>query len=364
MALNTILTGEIRENNIRNLLNEHCKDNDCGPFLSMPWLTAWLSSFPAHYLNYLQPMKISKNNTQIGFLTLGFHRFGFRLFRRCLLNQANNSSLNKLWIEYNQICCEPHLKDACSAAALNYLVSTNIAEFYISMASELETWQRASKQVGCSFEYEQVLGYRKKISQIGSVEALLMTLSSNTRGKVRKAIKTLSKNYGESCVEFASSIQQKTLFFDELSKLHRAKWEDTQYGSGFENKDFVATLWKLITESDSFACIACVKFGQTILGYTINYTYKGTVYFYCSGINYNFPNKQIRPGYVMHVCLMAEFSRLGFSFYDFMGGDSQYKRSLSSESYTFYNIAIQLPTMSGRLLKVLKAVKSISRKFD
>jgi hypothetical protein len=55
----------------------------------------------------------------------------------------------------------------------------------------------------------------------------------------------------------------------------------------------------------------------------------------------------------MHVALMNHFKQQGFDYYDFLGGDSQYKRSLSDVEVKFFNISAYINNKKGVLLYYL-----------
>ncbi len=83
----------------------------------------------------------------------------------------------------------------------------------------------------------------------------------------------------------------------------------------------------------------------------------GGVRAYCSGINYAFQNKKIKPGYSMHFLLMQFYRNKGFQWYDFLGGESQYKKSLSSEIYEFSNLTFYPASLLGNANYLMQMLK-------
>jgi CelD/BcsL family acetyltransferase involved in cellulose biosynthesis len=57
------------------------------------------------------------------------------------------------------------------------------------------------------------------------------------------------------------------------------------------------------------------------------------VNFYQSGLQYD-ADGHLKPGLISHYCAIQHYLSAGFSDYDFLAGDSQYKRSLSTGSRT------------------------------
>ena len=57
--------------------------------------------------------------------------------------------------------------------------------------------------------------------------------------------------------------------------------------------------------------------------------------------------------------LTIKFAEKGFKLYDFMGGDAQYKRSLSDNSVIFHTIEVISPNLKGKLFSMIKKVKDL-----
>ena len=65
----------------------------------------------------------------------------------------------------------------------------------------------------------------------------------------------------------------------------------------------------------------------------------------------------------MHILLMSYYGKIGFEFYDFMAGDSQYK-PLSSEEYKLYTLELYKNSIminTGRYL--FRLIKKLFSKF-
>lgn len=276
---------------------------------------------------------------------------------KALLNQTGIQTIDQLWIEYNDILSAPSFKAKNKSAYIQHLSDAKIAQAHISMTTDLSEWVEVATRAGWSLEAEKVLGFRKGLKDTSCLEALLKTLSTNTRSKIKRSIKKLTSEWGEPTLETAKDVVSQSQFLDALATCHKARWGATPEGSGFSNPYFYETIKALLLKEPEFARIHRLAFGDKTIGHVINFTLGQTVYFYCSGIEHAIASNHIKPGYVMHCYLMVEYNRLGFHTYDFMGGESQYKKSLSDEVVDFYNLTLTAPSLKGRLLRALTALK-------
>jgi len=159
-------------------------------------------------------------------------------------------------------------------------------------------------------------------------------------------------------VEQATTPEEAECFLYELGQLHIKQWGDTHDGSGFQSTFFTNFQRDLLLNHPDFAHIFRVSFGRQTIGYTLNYVSSNSVYFYCSGIDHTIASSKVKPGYVMHCILMSQYAERGYKRYDFLGGDSQYKRSLSDTVVTFHSILLTSSTLKGRFLSLLRKIKS------
>jgi CelD/BcsL family acetyltransferase involved in cellulose biosynthesis len=71
------------------------------------------------------------------------------------------------------------------------------------------------------------------------------------------------------------------------------------------------------------------------IGYLYNLVYDKNVLFYQSGLNYSGSNIY-RPGLISHYYAIIHNAQKGMDVYDFLAGDSDYKKSLSTNSCRMY----------------------------
>ncbi len=183
----------------------------------------------------------------------------------------------------------------------------------------------------------------------------LSRLSGNTRSRIRKSFRILTKHHGEPQISVARDPSIALSWFDELLDLHDRRWESLETPSGFTES--ARTVHRAMIRSSCAgdpldgvrADIVRVTAGDKVIGLLYHLIRGGHVHFVQSGINYDV-ERQVKPGLVCHALSVQSCIDEGFSIYDFLGGESeppQYKRSLSTDSAALY--WSQLPAATVRM---------------
>lgn len=339
-----------------DVFNAHIaqKSSHTTPFLSPPLFKVLCSED----LTGLFFLSFEKNNELVGICFVGAKKIRTYLpFTTRLLNQTGQKKYDQTWIEYNNILCKKECLQECVYGLIDYLKKRNHTQLHVSMTEDSAAWWQAAKAHGCTVELQHVRGFKTNLSGMNTIDDILQKLSSNTRAKIKRSLKLLRAQYGEVHIETAIEKETKIKFYDDLARMHKKQWESHAEGSGFSNSYFYASHKHLLLHYPAFSQLKRVKFGNKVIGYALYYVVDKKVFFYCSGIDHNLSTGKIKPGYVMHCYLMANYAAKGYEYYDFMGGESQYKKSLADNDVDFYNLTITLPTVSGRLLMFFKNIK-------
>lgn len=268
-------------------------------------------------------------------------------FRVALLNQSGERFSDQAWIEYNDLLCPDRYKANFYSLLKTYLAAKGFDLFHASMLHQQIVTDNFS-QLGANNEDVLICkGFKARLIN-DKAKFTLAKLSKNTRSQVRRSNKKLEQQFGKIKVVQPNNEKDKFDFFNKLSKFHIQQWGDSPEGSGFNNESFVKHQQALLKETE-LAQIIGVYAGDVPLGFCLNYLHNNNVYFYCSGVNHSLANSHIKPGYSMHVALMEYYAEKGFKTYDFLGGESRYKASLSDEEYNFVSVTVPLNTFKGKL---------------
>lgn len=331
------------------------------PFLSYSWQHSWISSLPT--LPTLITFK--RDGVVVGYTLYKIRKIlpGFPIY--CgYLNQMGNSKYDQVWIEFNDVICKKGVKYQCIKLFIDEVLERgNVAKFTVSMCKDPEAWIQAAQLKNYQFQVDPTPGFRNPLNNINCVADVLGGLSRNSRNKMNRAIRDAETTFGQLSVKKYEK-SEAAEFLQRMGVLHKMQWMGTSLGSGFSNKYFLEHHKNLCNHFFESVDLVEVRAGDTLLGLSYNLVHNNHVYFYCSGINEDSKRGKLKPGYIMHILLLSHYGRLGFKSYDFMAGDSQYKRTLSSEEYNLYTLDIYKNSLIinvGRYL--FRFIKRLFSKF-
>jgi len=297
------------------------------PFLSWEWFSGVVAQAG-------RPDLIIESQCDLG-RPLGLCFFFRRLEkgkRVLYLNKSGIPKFDQPWIEYNSFLTVTKLEKKVSVEVADYLFSNVSFDELVVGAS--------TKQSLGVFElffttkrvewYSQT--YRADLTQFKNKSEYLASLSSNTRYQIRRSFKGYL-TFGAYKVHRAETSVQAVSWFNEAAPHHISRWKNTRVGSGFENtsftrfhKDFIQSCF-----TRGNIDILKIKFGNVTIAYLYNFIVGKRVYFYLSANVYTKIQRHAKPGLVAHTLAIDYYISKGFEMYDFMGGESQYKRSLATD---------------------------------
>jgi hypothetical protein len=330
------------------------KFNNDNPFLTLNWFSSWLKS-----IETIPSLALLREDQQvIGICFVGekiHKRYGMSI-KTAYVNQSGNQKFDQTWIEYNGLLCKENYEAIFFQLLFKRLSKCGYDRLFISMANSPPSFLSKSPK-----DTSITVGY---VASLETAEADFMQsiLSRNSRSQITRSNKKIKEAYGELKLTEVNNTFQRKQALSCLGNLHIQRWKNTIHGSGFENKYFKSQLDKLITEAPEFANILELKAGTTTIGYSLNFIFNKSVYFYCSGINFSIATKHIKPGYTMHFLMMKHYARLGFRYYDFLAGEARYKSSLSDKKTIFFSTSFPLATPMGRLISLYYRLKSLVSK--
>jgi hypothetical protein len=299
-------------------------------------------------------------------------RHRFLPVRVLALGQAIDDALDQPWIEQNGFLgSEPGCFPAYLAQLLARLMDEpNWDEFRLGGMSEADATEaiQQAERIGLSVR----LAIEQPTFDVDLEEVrdrhggdYLAALSSNTRQQLRRSRRLAEQRFGLLAVERAASTGQALDWFDQTAPLHRARWGESAgeaSGSGFDSPDFVAFHRRLITYGFEAGAIDYlhIKAGDTTLAYLYNFVARNRVQFYLSGVDHRI-DPAVRPGLLAHWAAIDHALAEGRATYDFLAGDSRYKRSLSTRSGRTLWLVLQRPRWRLRLEQAGRMAKRVFR---
>lgn len=175
-----------------------------------------------------------------------------------------------------------------------------------------------------------------------------------TRAKFRRSLRDLS----ELTLDWADSIDQALQFYEELIDYHQQRWNADGKPGAFCSKRFRNFHRDLITAwiPRGRAALVRVRANGRVIGVLYLLIEENRLLYYQSGLPEH--QSKLSLGNVTHYATMLEGARRGYDAYDFMGGDAQHKRVLSTNHNTLYWARWRKPSVKFLLLEGLRTIKN------
>jgi CelD/BcsL family acetyltransferase involved in cellulose biosynthesis len=302
--------------------------SDCHYFLTWNWFGSWLKQVKQPF--YVLQANI--NNQVVGLAVI------FEKKRKVMrvssktqwwLNRTGDDAFDQPWIEYNDFLVDKQYKIEVSNALISFISKQDKwSEFVAGMITNeteisLNKLRHNKRYIIKDYGYQVTLGDIK--SSFKSE-----VLSRNTRQKVNQTHRLLA---GLGCVNFSvlTTQTEKLRALKFISSFHINKWKGTVTPSGFENLTFSNCFESQLKSACSE--VSELTLNDKPVGYLINYVYRERVYFYLSALSDEFDGK-VKLGLYLHSLAIEHYREKNMMFYDFLAGESVYKKSLSNSTYT------------------------------
>lgn len=320
---------------------------ETSPFSSWAWTSTWLDHIPAEC-----EATVFRASDETGLLALTVlahsperslrRRLGGRVF---YLQETGDATMDRLTLEYGGLLARRGAEERAYAAffaamkkrrhwrALRINASTHAHHVLAALPRQLVaygTQRRPSFLVDLD---------ALRAAQRSYVDSLA---SGNTRYKLRRTLKEYTAQ-GEVRMDVADTPERALAYLDELTLLHEKYWESKgrrgSFGDAFFqrfHRDFIGR-----HAASGLAQLSCIRAGELVVGYCYHLVWDRRVYYYNSGLNYGALQRHDQPGYLAHLVAIENYLAKGMRSYDFLAGESTYKRALSTQANTLDWIAIK-----------------------
>ena len=182
------------------------------------------------------------------------------------------------------------------------------------------------------------------------------SLAGKAGNHIRRNRRLYETAYGNFEVVRARDLEEAMRFFADLVGLHTTRWGKKGKGGSFSSEavvDFhrrlIGRLWPV-----GGVDLVSVRAAGKVVGYLYNFTTENKVYFFQSGFSYEHGSKR-SPGLLTHALCIEDYRLKGYSEYDLLAGEAQYKRALARNERSLYWTVIYRDVSWPRI--VLSAVK-------
>ena len=303
-------------------------------FLSHHWMKCWLEAVKTK--PYVFVARNEDNPIAIGFLQTTPPAFPFISPPITRLNQTGNREENTIYIEMNGLLCHsdyPDLQLQCwqwvREQAPNFQLERLSTNAYDAMKESFPNLAITKIDIAPFLNFQ-------KLAQNNI--PVLDSFSKNTRQQIRRAIKIYA---AKSPIEIQrpENSEHANEYLDRLILFHQKTWQRRGEKGAFDSSFFTHFHKSLIKKSFQHGIIDLVKFSTQDLeiGYLYNFIYKNRCYSYQSGFNYSTDNR-LKSGLLCHALIAEDYLGKGFDQYNFLAGDSRYKRSLSNDEEPLYSV--------------------------
>ncbi|MDH5424036.1 MAG: GNAT family N-acetyltransferase [Gammaproteobacteria bacterium] len=330
-------------------------------FLSWEWIGAWIKCLPSTQdvrFVYVE----DKSGVIFAFfvgIKKGFEN-SFIYCSRGYLNSIGEDLFDEITIEYNGFLLSPVVTKYNYSKLLSYSVK-RWGEFHCPAVGE--EWVSSLNSVEPELTVKLIESRSSFYIDLNRVRSngnsLLPLLSKNKRSQINKSIRNYETDT-KLTVELASTQELALDYLAGLEALHQKSWELKGEPGSFSSPFFKSFHDKMITDSFTLNHLHLFKIasGAELIGYIYCFAYDKKVYFYQSGLNYRSGN-DFRPGLVCHLMVVNFYAEMGgYESYDFMAGDSAYKKSLSTDCDRLYWIKIRRNKFYFKIEDYLKTVKA------
>ena len=339
--------------------------SDSSIFQSWLWVSAWIAALPNTV--DLRLLKISHQGEVIGLGVFGRVtqvRHGIIRSRMLCLSETGQPALDRLTVEHNDLLMRPGWETKIWQAALDKFttldegwdeirVSGISNEATLSITRQVATAQGLLAQAELSKPYFWVDLNALRFEN----QSYLNALSGNTRQQIRKSLRLYAEQ-GPLELSVAQSLEQALAYFGELKELHQRYWRDKGQPGAFAT-DFANQFHRgLITKGVSTKQVQLIKVraGDKTVGILYNLVHAEKVCNYQAGLVYD-DNPKLKPGLACHALAVEMNIAAGKRSYDFLMGDTQYKRSLSTHQNDMHWLSIKRPTLAFAIEEFARRTK-------
>lgn len=332
-------------------------------FNSWGWISTWLANLPSDskitfHVGY-------QAQTAVVAFFLGerkSRKYGVLPSRSLALNATAHPYYDILYIEYNAVLYDSSIS-INSNSIINYILSLGWDELILpgishKFAFEFNLIEKQARPFHVLMDHDTSSFY-VDLQKIRDVSMNFMQLlSSNRRSQLRRSLKQYEAN-GKIHIHEAISIEEAIDLYNKLIQHHQLEWKKRGEAGAFANQ-FLYQFHKDLIEkrfTKGEIQVLHIYTDEMDIGYIYSFVYDRDILFYQSGFNYQ-DNNNYRPGLVSHYLAILHNTQKGMKTYDFLAGDSSYKRTLSTDSIPIYWIKLYKSNWRYRLEDVSLKIKT------
>lgn len=327
-------------------------------FLSPAWIDALLTAAPPNVVFGCVRVFDDLRGVYGMAIVAEPQRRGFSLVNEVRLHESGIPSLDRIYVEFNDILLSKTAPDGAREAVVEEIARIAAKSDQLVFRNSAPELAAAVENVARENKFKIEVLSRQPTFEIdlgGIGESCLQFASSSLRAKIRRSIKRYEQR-GAVRLRRAESDAEKAIAWTELMRLHSETWSQRGKKGVFDNPEFSRFHEGLMECGDKSIDLLRLTAGQETIGVLYNLVAGDRAYNYQSGFRYEADN-QLAPGFVSHALAADYYRETGFAVYDLMGGDAEYKRRLGKMGVMLSSLVMTRPGLRSSLRATFKAAR-------
>jgi len=321
-------------------------------FLSWTWMSTWLESLAAPPI--LACVSSAGRIVAMGFVARADARRHLVVTSRQIhLHQSGNPDLDRITTEFNGLLVQAGHEDTVVPLFLRSLGSLAPAWDECVLPGVPEGFAAFGMHAGYRVvEDHRAADFFIDLRDMGPQD-LTARLSHNGRSQLRRALKLAAAD-GPLALDAAVTPSEGLDYFEKLKSLDRRRENGAFAGPARE-----AFHRRLIAKGMPSGQVELLRAraGAKVIGYLYQFVHLGRVLAYQASYAAPADNRH-RPGLVMHYLAIERAKRSDRSVYDFLAGESRYKRALGQPGPVLLWLRLQQPRSRFALEGAARQIKS------
>ena len=209
---------------------------------------------------------------------------------------------------------------------------------------------------------EQSYGASFVADLTGGFESYLKSLSPNSRYQARRLLRSVESE--RLTFELATDARDIELFYEDLVRLHQARFAQAGLPGCFSSKRFTEFHRSLAHQlvASGGAILARLSDGGRSLAVVQGYVARNRFYYYLAGTVMNSHVGVRSPGIATHLLLKAHLAERGIVAYDYMRGATRLKTQFAPVQRPLWQLSFEKSTVAGLAYRVSETGARVLKK--
>ncbi len=329
----------------------------CQLSCSMEWTRIWLQHYGSLVPHRIAVLTQDGKISGMCLLTEGIGQregpFGVRTLH---VGTAGEPERESVCVEYNRLLTSPDSQPEFVRLIMAHS-ETHRAETLV-LDGMTQDDANAFIHLKTPTEIDARPSYYCDLNQIRSApEEPWRLFGVSTRSNLRRSLREL----GDIELDWADSLDEALPYYEEMIGYHRQRWNASGKPGAFASLRFSRFHRDLITTvvPQGRAVLVRARQGTRVLGILYILIEDNRLLYYQSGLPEH--TSKLSLGNVTQYLTMLEGARRGYDAFDFMAGDAQYKRVLSTHHNTLYWVKWRKPSVKSMVCGHLRNISMSCR---